>query len=450
MPDTKQSAAEFGKVKPFLALVVAMLGCTRDRARQRELIVHAKTYVAAHMIQDGEKSLDVLQGILLLIHWSHLQLELRSQRSIFMHMAMSLIVDLELNRSPFARRHFVTATEGTDGFEIRTEYHAEKLADHTIEEKRAFLGCVYLSSVLSNTSVNLSAVQFNEYAERCCDILDKSGIDTDRTLASLCRLQHAVEQFRVVTCWFNMTQRSRGSGYEFIYNIFRQTTSTEEVLHHVRSWDAKISGQWNAIPESVKTRLLTIQYGYARVCLYECCLEESLFRSADARLEVVHNCISAIRFLNDALVPMSLDPLVLLDVPAHIFAQSNHNTFLALLLCSIKCGDVCTELVDRELRLRDYFARTTERLTKLLESAPDDAVPAFYKRLIPMARGVQKWFAKKLQVADEVEGEAGVEGGAPELRAELDVDFLGQFLNMDDDQWLQDILAMDGPTDSFL
>lgn len=60
---------------------------------------------------------------------------------------MSLIVDLGLNRSPFARRHFVTATEGTEAFTIRTEYHAEKLEDHTAEEKRAFLGCIYLSSV---------------------------------------------------------------------------------------------------------------------------------------------------------------------------------------------------------------------------------------------------------------------------------------------------------------
>lgn len=64
------------------------------------------------------------------------------------YLLMSLLVDLNLNRSPFARRRFVTATEATDGFELRTEYHSENLAEkHTLEERRAFLGCIYLASV---------------------------------------------------------------------------------------------------------------------------------------------------------------------------------------------------------------------------------------------------------------------------------------------------------------
>ena len=76
-----------------------------------------------------------------------------------MHMAMSLLVDLNINRSPFARRHFVTATEGTDGFELRTEYHAENLTEmHTLEERRAFLGCIYLSSVYVQPLLGVRAI----------------------------------------------------------------------------------------------------------------------------------------------------------------------------------------------------------------------------------------------------------------------------------------------------
>ena len=101
------------------------------------------------------------------------------------------------------------------------------------------------------------------------------------------------------------------------------------------------------------------------------------------------------KFLNDALVPMALDPVILLDVPSHVFSQSNHNTFLALLLCSIKCGTNSTETVDQALNLRDYFSRTADRLADLLALVPDEQLPAFYKRLIPMARGVQKWFTTK-------------------------------------------------------
>jgi hypothetical protein len=69
MPDVKQPAALFAKTKPCLALMVAMLGCTKDRARQRELTAYARAYIGTNMVQKGQKSLDLLQGLLLLIHW---------------------------------------------------------------------------------------------------------------------------------------------------------------------------------------------------------------------------------------------------------------------------------------------------------------------------------------------------------------------------------------------
>lgn len=106
---------------------------------------------------------------------------------------------------------------------------------------------------MSNTSVNLNPVKFNNYTEQYCDFLEKNSIETDHTLVNLSQLQRSVEQFRVVNCWFNMTQRQRGSGYEFIYNVFRQSSYSEDILQHVRTWDARISAQWNATPESVKS-----------------------------------------------------------------------------------------------------------------------------------------------------------------------------------------------------
>ena len=60
-----------------------------------------------------------------------------------MYLAMSMVVDLELNKSPFVRSRLKKATEIENGFEIRTD----GLTDHNLEQKRAFLGCLYLSSV---------------------------------------------------------------------------------------------------------------------------------------------------------------------------------------------------------------------------------------------------------------------------------------------------------------
>ena len=132
-------------------------------------------------------------------------------------------------------------------------------------------------------------------------------------------------------------------------------------------------------------------------------------------------------------------------MPAHIFSQSNHNTFLALLLCSIKCGDNSVETVDRALNLREYFSKTAERLTDLLGAVHDEQVPVFFKRLVPMARGVEKWFEARLRNGgggEVVREEQGGEGFVmPD--SELDVNFWGQFLNVEGDEWLQGMLTLD-------
>jgi hypothetical protein len=66
-----------------------------------------------------------------------------SQRGMFMHLAMALVVDLGLSKSPFTRNRIMKASQAANGYEM----HSDSIEEHTLEEKRAFLGCVYLSSV---------------------------------------------------------------------------------------------------------------------------------------------------------------------------------------------------------------------------------------------------------------------------------------------------------------
>ena len=148
---------------PLLSLVFAMLGCTRDRARQRELATECRKYLAKHVVERGEKSIELLQGLLILVHWYvhfcnlnpaaycmsrvHYQFEyISNQRALYLHMAMSMVVDLELNKSPFARtslKRFTLVTDASKGYEIQPDGGKE----HTWEEKRTFLACLYLTSV---------------------------------------------------------------------------------------------------------------------------------------------------------------------------------------------------------------------------------------------------------------------------------------------------------------
>ncbi|KAF2638539.1 hypothetical protein P280DRAFT_551179, partial [Massarina eburnea CBS 473.64] len=141
-PDLRLLITDFVKAKPFLSLTMAMLGCTKDRGRQRELAEQGRDWLASHVLQRGDKSLDILQGLLLTTHWYTFQFELPRQRNMFLHMAMSMIVDLGLFKSPFARRRIMTKEEAASA---PNSSHSS-VTEHTLEEKRALLGCIYLTS----------------------------------------------------------------------------------------------------------------------------------------------------------------------------------------------------------------------------------------------------------------------------------------------------------------
>lgn len=59
-----------------------------------------------------------------------------------MHLAMAMVVDLGLNKSPLGRSRLKNVVEMGKGFDMPIG-----LTDHNLDEKRAFLGCLYLSSV---------------------------------------------------------------------------------------------------------------------------------------------------------------------------------------------------------------------------------------------------------------------------------------------------------------
>ena len=123
--------------------------------------------------------------------------------------------------------------------------------------------------------------------------------------------------------------------------------------------------------------------------------------------------------------------------------------------------------MEGELKLRDRFGRVAEKATALLESMPEGSVPVYHRRIIPMAKAIQQGIEARLNMdRDMVErkeseggktmmdgGRAGEEGvvgegldmlGGNNGSADLgDFGFLEQFLNGDDDMWLQRLLAAD-------
>ena len=89
------------------------------------------------------------------------------------------------------------------------------------------------------------------------------------------------------------------------------------------------------------------------------------------------------------------------------------------------------------------FDVTIKSFDNMLDSHPRNHIPEFFVRLAPSAKGIKKWYAAKARTwedtdtATEVASQPGVE------EDELDLEFLGQFLDLDDNLWLQNLLSAD-------
>jgi hypothetical protein len=102
--------------------------------------------------------------------------------------------------------------------------------------------------------------------------------------------------------------------------------------------------------------------------------------------------------------------------------------------------------VAEQLGLASIFDATIRNFDEMLSSHRRAEVPEFFIRLAPVAKGIKKWFASKVEtfesndavmrgtdeVVEVVDNEEGNE--------EFDLDFLGQFLELDESFWLQSVM----------
>ncbi|KAH8125990.1 hypothetical protein LI328DRAFT_166834 [Trichoderma asperelloides] len=176
----KTSAAELRHEKPFLWLCI-MAVSTKSPIRQAGLYNIVRKSLADRMVLNLEKSLDLLLGLLCCLSWGNLQVQLRPFTSLFTQLAVSLIFDLGLNKTPPKDVH------------AQSDYRFHKSQVRPVrsmEERRAVLGCFVASSV-SNLHMQridplLWTVHMDECLQRLTDFPECTG---DTILAYLVRSQ---------------------------------------------------------------------------------------------------------------------------------------------------------------------------------------------------------------------------------------------------------------------
>lgn len=188
------TAATIRKERPNLYRACIFAGCRRYPVWQRELAECILKHTAEAMLVYGERSLDLLQGLLVFVSWYQYHGHINPQLMNLLHLSMSLVVDLGLGtvigRPP-------TGSARTIATDAESIIHGRAVTRgvRTNEERRAVLACYFLTSSYSFTFHRLDYMKFTTHLDQCCsDLAAASEYPTDVTLCGIVRLQNLVEQ----------------------------------------------------------------------------------------------------------------------------------------------------------------------------------------------------------------------------------------------------------------
>jgi hypothetical protein len=140
-----------------------------------------------------EKSLDVLQGLMVYIAFSHSLVHLKGRATSLLQLGAALVTDLGISNAPSASERYPSdwgqATNGT------RSYGANMVTTRTLEGMRAYAGMFYLTSSVTSRHHEFHSLRPTAYLEECCTALSKTGeLLDDAFLVKIVRLQIVTER----------------------------------------------------------------------------------------------------------------------------------------------------------------------------------------------------------------------------------------------------------------
>ena len=163
------TAYSMSQARPFLLLAVLAAASSAEKSLQKALDNEFRSTLCAKVVIDGEKSIDLLQGLLVHLAWSvvlevydtasmrpkltyfryHFYYIPRNQQSYqFLQIAIGMTIDLGLDQKPWRAKahkvgidlsHYDQSSSENAGGHSSSEFYGR-------DARRCYLGCYYLST----------------------------------------------------------------------------------------------------------------------------------------------------------------------------------------------------------------------------------------------------------------------------------------------------------------
>ncbi|KAJ5577993.1 uncharacterized protein N7459_006957 [Penicillium hispanicum] len=326
--------------KPFLFKAMAMAAAYKTRAFQHQLGTRLTEEVGRRLLVDGERSLDLLQGLLIHIAWYHCHLGRVSQMTNLIQLAIALLADLGFNKP----------TYGSDRRKLEFDRSSTMastgvLAESRIltnDEKRALLGCFYISSVfvpclsklmtmLIASSIcaifrRVHALEYTPYMEKQLQaLLDTREYESDMLLARMTQVQEFAE--RVVQA----VPYDDPDKTQFV---------SAPVVLHLKTLRKEFRLQTQLFPPEIENNVLLLLQKYAvEVLIHENGLYSSLWNppaTVNERIDVLWTLLQSIKAFFHVFIDVP-DPMMLFQVPYSSWGQAIYVMLTFSRLASLEC-----------------------------------------------------------------------------------------------------------------
>ncbi|PVI01556.1 hypothetical protein DM02DRAFT_591044 [Periconia macrospinosa] len=182
------SAQSLSVAKPMLFLAILTVASWKNRLRQKILDKVYRTELGERTIVNPRKTLSLVQSILVYLSRYHFLFSHKTQQIFSLQqIAVGLAIDIGLHTK--SRRSIL----GMSGSSNTKEYTPREL----LERQRTYLGCYYLSSMISAGLQKPNLLKHTDYMIDCCRNLRQSyEISSDIIIARLIALRRLDDQIQ--------------------------------------------------------------------------------------------------------------------------------------------------------------------------------------------------------------------------------------------------------------
>ncbi|KAK1520139.1 hypothetical protein CPAR01_15190 [Colletotrichum paranaense] len=299
------SPTQLAAERPFLWKGIMMTACHLDATKQVLLGEELLQDIVQAAFMKPKKSLDVLQGLQLLIAWYHYNIN-SYQLTNLLFLARSMCVSLGFKDSPIQLAERGGKGTGLSISFQKPESEARKVQtpeqiSAQLELMRAFAGCYYLNTLVFTTNKRPDAFMNTTYLESCCRQIEEAAeYPSDALLVHLFKIQQLAQTI-------SLTLGTESTSFQSLQLPLTMV---------VQSFQQQLDIFKTSLPEHLKDNVgLLAHISIAQVLLYEIGIPEARgpasFISLTERLELLWGCCSAAKQFLEIRFPrnhLSLQP----------------------------------------------------------------------------------------------------------------------------------------------